>query len=107
MKQRLAYKKIDKSQKLTAYDLEQGTITVSNLGSIYKEWNGECTLLEIVPPQVVAIALSSIKKTDSKSIITFTIAFDHRALDFGDIVPFMKKLDEFFASKKIIEGFIA
>ncbi len=106
-KQRLAYKKIDKSQKLTAYDLEQGTITVSNPGSIYKDWNGECTLLEIVPPQVVAIALSSIKKIESKSIITFTIAFDHRALDFGDIVPFMKKLDELFASKEIIEGFIA
>ena len=106
-KQRIAYKKIDKSQKLTAYDLEQGTITVSNPGSIYKDWNGECTLLEIVPPQVVAIALGSIKKIESKSIITFTIAFDHRTLDFGDIVPFMKKLDELFASKEIIEGFIA
>lgn len=106
-KQRLAYKKIDKSQKLTAYDLEQGTITVSNPGSIYKDWNGECTLLEIIPPQVVAICLSSIKKIESKSIITFTIAFDHRVLDFGDIVPFMKKLDELFASKEIIEGFIA
>lgn len=106
LKQRLAYKKIDKSHKLTAYDLEQGTITVSNLGSIYKEWDGECTLLEIVPPQVVAIALSSIKTIDLKNIMTFTIAFDHRALDFGDIVPFMKQLDAVFESAQIIKEFI-
>lgn len=106
LKQRRAYKKIDSSKRLTARDLEQGTLTITNLGSIYKEWNGMCTMLEIIPPQIIAIALSSIIKKENSSYITFTIAFDHRALDFGDIVPFMKSLDTIFASEKIIKSFI-
>jgi len=105
-KERRAYKKTDPSKRLTSKDLEQGTLTVTNLGSIYKEWNGICTMLEIIPPQIVAIALSSIQKSDNSSFITFTIAFDHRALDFGDIVPFMKSLDSIFNSKSDIEELI-
>ncbi len=42
--------------------IEQGTITVSNLGSICRDWDGVCTLLEIIPPQVCAIAIGSLQK---------------------------------------------
>ncbi|MBR3596413.1 MAG: 2-oxo acid dehydrogenase subunit E2, partial [Clostridia bacterium] len=37
-----------------------------------------------------------------RRVLPICIAFDHRALDFGDIVPFMKKLDEIFASPEVI-----
>ena len=35
-------------------------------------------------------------------MLPFTIVFDHRALDFGDIVPFIKKLDEIFEAPEVM-----
>jgi pyruvate dehydrogenase E2 component (dihydrolipoamide acetyltransferase) len=93
----------------------QGTITISNLGSTYREWNGVCTLLEIVPPQVAAIAIGSAQAipviSEDGSIkagkkLPLTIAFDHRALDMGDVVPFMKKLDEIFTNPEMIKEWV-
>lgn len=109
------YYAISTNDRLTKHDIEQGTITVSNLGSIYREWNGACTLLEIIPPQVCAIAIGAIQKSaivdDNGYVVAgskmpLTIAFDHRALDMGDVVPFMKKLDEIFANPQIIKEWI-
>lgn len=101
--------------RLTKHDIEQGTITVSNLGSIYREWDGVCTILEIIPPQVVAIGIGASRKTpicddDGKlspgTKLPITIAFDHRALDMGDIVPFMKRLDEIFANPMVLKEWV-
>lgn len=110
-----AYYSIPEEDRLTKHDIEQGTITISNLGSVYREWNGVCTLLEIVPPQVAAIAIGStqlvpIAEKDGTVHtgykLPLTIAFDHRALDMGDVVPFMKKLDEIFANPEIIKEWV-
>lgn len=109
------YNSIPESKRLTKHDIEQGTITISNLGSIYRGWNGSCTLLEIIPPQLVAIGIGAIQKKavcDDKEkihcglVIPLTIAFDHRALDMGDLIPFFKKLDEIFESPEIIREWI-
>ena len=32
-----------------------------------------------------------------------SLTFDHRALDFGDAAPFMRKLDEIFANPDTLE----
>ncbi|MFR5875574.1 MAG: 2-oxo acid dehydrogenase subunit E2 [Eubacterium sp.] len=114
-KAREEYYSIPEKDRLTKHDIEQGTITISNLGSIYREWNGVCTLLEIVPPQVAAIAIGSAQPVaiaeDDGTVragkkMPLTIAFDHRALDMGDVVPFMKKLDEIFANPQIIKEWV-
>lgn len=110
-----AYNSIPETERLTAYDLEQGTVTVSNIGSTYLKQKGAMSLLEIVPPQVCAFGVGAVQKkpvvvTDAngedsvevKRVLPVCIAFDHRALDFGDIVPFMKKLDEIFANPAIL-----
>lgn len=109
------YYSIPEKDRLTRHDIEQGTITISNLGSTYRQWQGVCTLLEIVPPQVCAIAIGSSQlvpiatadgtvRTGYK--IPLTIAFDHRALDMGDITPFMHKIDEIFANPEIIREWV-
>ena len=33
-----------------------------------------------------------------------TVAMDHRAVDYGDMVPFFEKLDEIFADPSIIHS---
>ena len=74
------------SDRLTKHDIEQGTITISNLGSIYRGWKGECTILEIIPPQLVAIGVGAAQQKPvctprgevvSALVFPLTVAFDH------------------------------
>ena len=109
------YKAIPKADRLTKYDIEQGSITVSNVGSVYREQKGAVTLLEIIPPQVCAIAVGALqdkpvvvvndkgeKEIAIRQMMPYTIVFDHRALDFGDIIPFVKKLEEIFKEPEVM-----
>lgn len=108
------YYSIPECDRLTKHDIEQGTITVSNLGSICRDWEGVCTILEIIPPQVCAIAIGSLQKlpvVKNDEIVVgtklpLTIAFDHRALDMGDVTPFMNKLNEIFRNPEIIKEWV-
>lgn len=110
------YYSIPTTDRLTKHDIEQGTTTISNLGSIYREHKGHCALLEIIPPQTTAFAINSAQKKpvvvtdengndkiDIRLIMPITIAIDHRALDYGDMVPFMKKLDSILENPSIIQ----
>lgn len=112
-----AYDMIPASEKITRDDLKQGTITVSNVGSISRGLSGELGLLMIIPPQICAIGLGAIQKkpivlTDENgndkisvsSVLPICICFDHRALDFGEVKPFIAKLDEFFKNPELILG---
>ena len=105
------YESIPEGERLTFRDLEQGTVTVSNIGSTYLGQKGAMALLEIVPPQVCAFGVGAVQKKpvvtegdriEVRQILPICIAFDHRALDFGEITPFMKRLDEIFANPEII-----
>lgn len=109
------YYSIPVTDRLTKHDIEQGTITVSNLGSVCRNWNGICTILEIIPPQVCAIAIGAtqlvpIAKQDGTVRtgyrLPFTIAFDHRALDMGDVTPFINRLNEIFANPDVIRDWV-
>ncbi|MBQ3904163.1 MAG: 2-oxo acid dehydrogenase subunit E2, partial [Eubacterium sp.] len=111
------YYAIPESERLSQKDLEQGTITVSNLGSVYREGTQRCYMLQIVPPQTCVIALLSIRKepvvvTDEngedkiaiRQILPMTLAFDHRAYDYPDIIPFFRRLDEIFANPEVVKN---
>lgn len=109
------YYSIPESDRLTKHDIEQGTITISNLGSVCRNWDGVCTLLEIIPPQVCAIAIGSLQKkpiVDENSsvavgtVLPLTMAFDHRALDMGDVKPFIEKLNEIFDNPEMIKEWL-
>lgn len=111
------YYSIPTTKRLTKHDIEQGTTTISNLGSVYREQKGLCALLEIIPPQTTAFAINAAQKKptvvtdengndkiDIRLILPITIAIDHRALDYGDVIPFMRKLDEIFDNPAIIQN---
>lgn len=109
------YEAIPETERLTKRDIEQGTTTISNLGSLYREQSGAAALLEIIPPQVTAFGVGAVqdkpmvitdsfgnKSIEARNVLPICIAFDHRALDFGDIVPFLKRLDDIFENPKVI-----
>lgn len=114
-----AYNKLPVEDKITERDLEPGTVTISNLGSIYKEQKGFMGILEIIPPQVFAIGIGSIqekpgivingdgkKAVGIRKIIPMCLAFDHRALNFNEIVPFMQRLDYIFERSELLREWL-
>ena len=105
-KQKRDYESIPATDRLLKEDLEPGTVTVSNVGSLYPSLRGDMSLLEILPGQVCAIGLNAAqdkphvitnengeKEIAIRKTIGFCIVFDHRAIDFNDIIPFVQKLD--------------
>lgn len=114
-----AYKKLPDGEKITVRDLEPGTVTISNLGSVYKAQKGFMGILEIVPPQVFAVGLGGVQEKAGvvadangekiiavRKILPMCLAFDHRALNFDEIVPFMQKLDYIFEHAELLHEWI-
>lgn len=115
-KEKDAYYNIPDNERLTEKDIMSGTVTVSNIGSLYKEQRGSFALLEIIPPQIFAIGIGSIqekpgvylqkyghKEIGIRKVLPMCLAFDHRAVDFSSLVPFLKRLDEIFANPSVIQ----
>ena len=98
--------------RLRPENIKQGSITVSNMGSLYKQWEGSCTILEIIPPQLCALAIGAVQKRAvvdeadnirAAEIVPITIAFDHRALDTAELIPFMQTLDRVLQDRAWLE----
>lgn len=111
------YESISETDRITKRDIEQGTVTISNIGSLYRGQKGNVSLLEIIPPQVSAFGVGAVQDrpvvvTDEKGeksieihqILPICIAFDHRALDFGEAIPFIKRLDNIFENSQQIHN---
>ncbi len=54
-----------------------------------------------IRPMVITDSFGN-KSIEACKVLPICIAFDHRALDFGDIVPFLKRLDDIFENPKVI-----
>ena len=110
------YLAIPETERLTKRDIEQGSITVSNLGSVYRGGAyAPPTMLEIIPPQVCVVGIGGLterpgvvvtgdktKAIVPRQFLPISLMFDHRALDYGDLVPFMRRLDEIFANPAVM-----
>lgn len=117
-KERKEYYSIPESERLCDRDIEQGTITISNIGSLYRGQRGTAALLEIIPPQVAVFCIGAIqerpvvKEINGKKeivigkVLPICMAMDHRAMDFGEAVPCIKKLDEIFENPQLIRQWL-
>ena len=70
-------------------------------------------LIEVVPPMVCAIGLGAIQEKAlvgdgiyAGQVLPLCIVFDHRALDFGDIIPFIKELERISETPEILREWI-
>lgn len=103
------YYSIPETDRLTKYDIKQGTVTISNVGTLTRGVNGRVALLSIIPPQVFVCCMGSIMKKpvvkqdeNGNDVIVIgnelpiDLVFDHRAVDFGEVVPFINRLEDIF-----------
>ena len=106
-KEKRDYLAIPEQDRITKRDIEQGTITVSNMGATDRGRVGFVPLLEIIPPQVAVIALFAItdrpwvvtnengeKEIAIRKILPVTVLFDHRACEYSDVVPLLDKIQD-------------
>ncbi|MBN2653346.1 MAG: 2-oxo acid dehydrogenase subunit E2 [Spirochaetales bacterium] len=113
--ERKRHDNLPKEDKLTGDDLFNATVLVSNIGSVFKQQRGALSLLEIITPQVFVIGLNAIQDrpavyTDEngkqqigiRKILPLCLTFDHRALDFADLIPFQDRLDSIFTNPEEI-----
>ena len=104
---------VDIEGQLNPQDMLDGTITVSNIGSICKA-PGSFNLIDVIAPQTTAIGISAVQRMPRvcvvdgeerilpRSVMPICIAFDHRAMGFYDIVPFIDRLEQIFAEPEVI-----
>lgn len=96
-------------------DLNEGSVCLTNLGSLYKGLNGNVTYAPILYPQVFIMAMGAVQDRDyafknedgvvdiaTKKILPINVMFDHRLGGFNDVIPFIKRLDEIFANPECI-----
>ena len=118
-KKRRDYVSIPETDRLMTRDVEAGTVMVSNLGSVYRGAYAPPVQLDLVAPQICAIGMGGVvekpgvvtKPDGSKEIvprmfIPIHVIFDHRAIDYAETVPFMKRLDEIFADPSAMKDWL-
>jgi len=113
------YKALPATEKLSKRDLEQGTVLISNIGSVYRGAWSPPTLIEVIPPMVCALCVGSFtekpgvviradgsKTIEPRTFLPINIVFDHRALDYGGVAPFLKRMDAIFAGPEDMEQWL-
>ena len=119
-KQKRAYKKINKNDKINDSDIFDASVLVSNFGSVLKNQKGFCSLLEIITPQVFVIGINAVQErpivvkdeaTNNsqiaiRKVLPMCLTFDHRVADLANIIPFQNKLETIFANPTILEDWM-
>lgn len=107
---RKGYARVPQEARLCNDDLNRGTITISNLGSVIRGTAGFPVLIDLISPQVMAIGIGPLQEKPlvtgggiaARKILPFCIVFDHRALDFADVAPLIRTMDSVFQGPEII-----
>ena len=99
-------REVKPEDRLGADDIGEGTVCISDLGSVYSG-KGFATTSPVLQPTTAVIAFGRVRDEDKVykkengeldlktiKVLPITILFDHKIGGFPDIVPFMNKMDE-------------
>ena len=103
------------STSLQVQDMNEGTVCLTNLGSLDHSLNGNVTYAPILYPQVFIMAMGAVRDQEyafrnekgeidlaTKKVLPINVMFDHRIGGFADVVPFLKKINEIFENPEVI-----
>lgn len=107
--------KVRDPESLGMYSFNEGTVCMTNTGTLSRDLTGQITYGPLLYPQVFMLGLSNIKDVDypfrnekgevdiaTKKILPITLCFDHRLGGFGDVIPLVKKFEEVFTDPSVI-----
>lgn len=105
----------DPEKSLQPYELNEGTVCLTNLGSISAGLPGNVTYAPILYPQSFIMAIGAVQDKEyvfknekgeieigTKKMLPINIMFDHRIGGFGDVLPFLKTINNIFENPEII-----
>ncbi len=105
----------DPTKSLQPYELNEGTVCLTNLGSISKGLPGNVTYAPLLYPQSFIMAISAVQEREvafknekgkvdlaTRKFLPINVMFDHRIGGFADVVPFIKRVNEIFENPKVI-----
>ncbi len=108
-------KKYKPNNSLHKNEINEGTVCMTNWGTLYSGYTGDATITPLLYPQVFLMAIGNLRDTEyafrndkgevdlaTKKELPITFVIDHRIGAFNDVLPFMKRLDEIFANPEII-----
>ncbi len=102
-------------ESLEPYDVNEGTVCLTNWGPLNDKITGDVTYAPLLYPQVFLMAVGCIRDREyvfknedgvvdigTKKVLPITLVFDHRIGGFADAMPFIKKLDEIFENPEVM-----
>ncbi|MDD6012735.1 MAG: 2-oxo acid dehydrogenase subunit E2 [Oscillospiraceae bacterium] len=110
------FKKVPRdSHTLQIDELNEATVCLSNWGPLSDNLKGCVTFSPLLYPQVFLMSVGNARDKEYafkneageveigvKKELPISLMFDHRIGGFGDVVPFVKRLDEIFEHPEII-----
>lgn len=103
-------KDVKREDRITGKDIGEGSVCISDVGSIYSG-RGFATTSPILQPTTSVMAYGRVYKEnkvykdengviqlEERKILPFTLLFDHKIGGFPDIVPFLNRIDDIFAN---------
>ncbi len=98
-------------------DFNEGTVCLTNLGSLDHGLKGNITYAPILYPQVFIMAMCAVQDKEYvfrnekgeidlgvKKILPINLMFDHRIGGFADVMPFIKRMEEIFENPEEIRN---
>lgn len=115
-----SYKKRPSDKKyegLKIDDFTEGTVCFTNWGPLYENLNVNITYIPPLYPQVFLFGTGKVNDKEyvyknengaieigTKKVLPVTLVFDHKIGGAADIMPFIKRLDEIFASPEVLQS---
>ena len=113
--ERRRWRETPREERITPENIFSATILVSNVGGFVGGNPTSITMLDIIPPQTTAIGLGSVVRRprvvvrngaeviEPRSVVPMTICFDHRALDFEHVRPFILRVCKLCADPRELD----
>ena len=96
-------------------ELNEGTVCLTNWGSVHRNLEGNIGYTPLLYPQVFLMGFGSARDRnypfknekgevdiETKKMLPINLVFDHRLGAFNDTMPFVRRLEEIFANPEII-----
>ncbi|MBQ9849862.1 MAG: 2-oxo acid dehydrogenase subunit E2 [Clostridia bacterium] len=108
-------KEIQPESSVKMEEMNEGTVCITNWGSLYDKLNVEIVRIPLLYPQVFLLGVGRLRtekyayedengnvRLDTKQVLPLSLNFDHKIGGASELIPFIKKLDEILEDPEVI-----
>ena len=108
-------KEIQPESSVKMEEMNEGTVCITNWGSLYDKLNVEIVRIPLLYPQVFLLGVGRLRtekyayedengnvRLGTKQVLPLSLNFDHKIGGASELIPFIKKLDEILEDPEVI-----